>query len=88
MSERQSACAVIPAMRLAPGEPVGQRERQRHADQERERRLNQVVQRAADPFHVRLMMAEQLPDSLTWQFIGHAAKLSTSAIIRNITNPR
>src|SRR5437879_3211133 len=54
--------------------PVGDRERQRHTDHEGEGRLNQIMQRAPDPFDMRLMVAEELPETAFWQRRGHAAK--------------
>ena len=76
------------ALRLSSSQPAGQRERQSHADQEQERRLDHVVEHAADPFHVRLVMAEEFPDRVPGHRAGHRAKRSTSAIIKNITSPR
>ena len=55
--------------------PAGDRERQSHADEERERRLDQVVQRAADPRDMALMMAEERPEAAVRQGGGHAAEV-------------
>ncbi len=72
---------------LAPA--AGERERQRDADQKRERGLDQIVQRAAGPFDVRLMIGEELPElAVAGSALATRANRSTSAIIRNMTRPR
>ena len=89
MSDRQSACAVIQAFDWPLASRLASENGKRHADQKRERRLDQVVERAADPFDVRLMMAEQFPE---WSDLAvcrpRGGDEATSAIIRNMTSPR
>src|SRR5262249_47126342 len=50
------------ALGLARRAPARERERQGHADQEREGRLDEVVERAVGPLHVVLVMAEERPE--------------------------
>ena len=46
------------SLRQSAGKGIGQR----HANQKREARLNRVVQRAAKPLHVRLVVSRNLPE--------------------------
>ena len=75
--QNQDRCAPdrVPdhrAGRLPPGPPARDRIRQRHADQKRERRLDEIVQRAPDPFDVRLLRREKTPDPAVGQRLRHA----------------
>ena len=57
--------------RLSARRPAGQRERQRHPDQERKGGLNQVMERAANPINMALMVGEELPERAVWPRPGH-----------------
>ena len=63
------------AERAAFGQPAGNRVGQRHAHQKRERRLNHVVQRAAGPLHVRLVVAQETPEPVAGKGVRHARQL-------------
>jgi hypothetical protein len=59
------ACALRRGDQRPPARrPAGQRERQCHTDQEPERRLNQVVQRAADPSDVGSVVRQKFPEGV------------------------
>jgi hypothetical protein len=47
---------------------------QRYADQKRKRRLDQVVKRASNPFHVALLAGDKLPKCVAGQRLRHAPR--------------
>ena len=74
---------------LAPGAAARDRKRQRRADEERERRLNQIVERAALPRDVRRCCRRRSPRSaLAGKAVCSVHSRIASASIRNITKPR
>jgi len=58
------------AARLAFGDAASNREGERNANEERERGLNEVVQGAAGPSDVRLVISEETPESAIRKFGG------------------
>ena len=62
-SDRQRACDEHAAEGAAFGQPAGDRVRQRHTHQEREAGLNRIVQRAAGPIDVRLVVGQEAPEA-------------------------
>ena len=64
-----------PHLALPARDPAGDGERQRHADHERERGLNQVVQRTTDPLDVGLVMAKKFPKAAFRQRFRHATEM-------------
>ena len=84
---RRRAPSIVP--KLSPRAlTAGDRKRQRGAGEERERRLNQVVQRAALPRHVRRVERDDRPERLSGKAACSVQSCIASASIRNITKPR
>ena len=75
MSARQNACSVRRHCGLAFGLPPREGERQRDSHQKRERRLDEVVQRATDPRDVGLLLREECPERIAGQGIGDAPQV-------------
>ena len=69
--------------------PASDRVREGDADEERKGRLNQIVQRGADPFDVALVPGEKFPESTRWhrrrdpaevQDLGHHEEHDEAAV--------
>ena len=61
-----------PGMSL--GEAGGERKRKRYAHNEGEGRLNQIVQGATDPRHVRLVIAQEAPETAPGKRLGNTTE--------------
>ena len=85
---RQMAWREHRAEASRPARGGGDREGQRGADEKRERRLDQVVQRAALPRHVVVLKATMAQKLLAGKASWSVHSRIASASMRNITNPR